>query len=346
MPSPTFSPHKSKALAMHSAPDHDHGSTSRRSPPGPLRARTWSRLISSWLRVTKVSSKPQIAGLAWHLAQRGARAAMLCLRALGMASQKFQLHSKQWATLGCSRYSACNIKALIFVYPPTTIKMLPQSVLLALVATVAAVPLNINLGAYSPALVVGDGEIAIGEAKSASELMATLASGSNEAAAGAAAGRGWRGHDKVQQEQGQPGPKPLPNKLKNNPLEAEAAKRAPNLLRRAISDFISKRAPAPVQDDKIAAIEAATAWIKRDLQGFQASLAYAREAMKDSPKVELGSPNAGIGIVVNPGVNVPAGSAAAGTPSAEHKVKRDEVSDEVSDEAETPKMTLVAITEV
>ncbi|KAH3929355.1 hypothetical protein HBI56_083650 [Parastagonospora nodorum] len=197
--------------------------------------------------------------------------------------------------------------------------MLPQSVLLALVATVAAVPLNINLGAYSPALVVGDGEIAIGEAKSASELMATLASGSNEAAAGAAAGEGGA---------------------------ARQAKRAPNLLRRAISDFISKRAPAPVQDDKIAAIEAATAWIKRDLQGFQASLAYAREAMKDSPKVELGSPNAGIGIVVNPGVNVPAGSAAAGTPSAEHKVKRDEVSDEVSDEAETPKMTLVAITEV
>ena len=37
--------------------------------------------------------------------------------------------------------------------------MLPQHVLLALVAAVAAVPLNINLGAYSPALVVGDGAI-------------------------------------------------------------------------------------------------------------------------------------------------------------------------------------------
>ncbi|KAH3913427.1 hypothetical protein HBH56_102920 [Parastagonospora nodorum] len=222
--------------------------------------------------------------------------------------------------------------------------MLPQSVLLALVATVAAVPLNINLGAYSPALVVGDGEIAIGEAKSASELMATLASGSNEAAAGAAAGEGGAARQ-GQQEQGQPA-EAAAEQTQEQPAEAEAAKRAPNLLRRAISDFISKRAPAPVQDDKIAAIEAATAWIKRDLQGFQASLAYAREAMKDSPKVELGSPNAGIGIVVNPGVNVPAGSAAAGTPSAEHKVKRDEVSDEVSDEAETPKMTLVAITEV
>lgn len=188
--------------------------------------------------------------------------------------------------------------------------MLPQHVLLALVATCAAVPLNINLGAYSPALVVGDGEIAIGEAKSASELMATLASGNAEAAAQGGAAR-------------------------------PAAKRAPNLLRRAISDLLGKRAPA--EEDKLAAVEGAMDWIKRDLQGFQAALNYAREAMKDQPKVELGSPNAGIGIVVNPGVNVPANSAAAGTaPKKEGKVKRDEV----DDEAETPKMTLVAITEV
>jgi hypothetical protein len=222
--------------------------------------------------------------------------------------------------------------------------MLPQSVLLALVATVAAVPLNINLGAYSPALVVGDGEIAIGEAKSASELMATLASGSNAAAAGAAAEGGAARQG--QQEQAQPA-EAAAEQTQEQPAEAEAAKRAPNLLRRAISDFISKRAPAPAQDDKIAAIEAATAWIKRDLQGFQASLAYAREALKDQPKVELGSPNAGIGILVNPGVNVPAGSAAAGAPAkAERKAKRDEAADEVSDETESPKMTLVAITEV
>jgi len=55
--------------------------------------------------------------------------------------------------------------------------MLPQTVLLALAATVAAVPLNINLGAYSPALVVGDGEITLGNANEAGGLMATLASG-------------------------------------------------------------------------------------------------------------------------------------------------------------------------
>ncbi|KAF2818664.1 hypothetical protein CC86DRAFT_375694 [Ophiobolus disseminans] len=192
--------------------------------------------------------------------------------------------------------------------------MLPQHVLLALVATCAAVPLNINLGAYSPALVVGDGEIAIGEAKSASELMATLASGSNAAAAENGGGE----------------------------AAAQQAKRAPNLLRRAISDFLSKRAPAPAADDKMAAVEGAMEWIKRDLQGFEAALNYAREALKDQPKVELGSPNAGIGIIVNPGVNVPKDSAAAGGPAAEHKIKRQEV----AEETESPKMTLVAITEV
>jgi hypothetical protein len=217
---------------------------------------------------------------------------------------------------------------------PTTIKMLPQHVLIALVATVAAVPLNINLGAYSPALVVGDGEIAIGEAKSASELMATLASGAN-AAGGAAAEGGAARQGQQQQEQGQQ----AAAETQEQPTEGEPAKRAPNLLRRAIGDFISRRAP---QEDKMAAVEGAMDWIKRDLQGFEAALNYAREAMKDSPKVELGSPNAGIGIVVNPGVNVPKDSAAAGAPAAGRRVKRDEV----DDETESPKMTLVAITEV
>jgi hypothetical protein len=224
-----------------------------------------------------------------------------------------------------------------FYQPPTTIKMLPQHVLLALVATVAAVPLNINLGAYSPALVVGDGEIAIGEAKSASELMATLSSGAN-AAGGAAAGGEAARPGQQQREQSQPAEAA---ETQEQPTEGETAKRAPNLLRRAIGDLISRRAP---QEDKLEAVEGAMEWIKRDLQGFNAALSYAREALKDAPKVELGSPNAGIGIVVNPGVNVQKGSAAAGAPA--RRVKRDELDDEVDDETESPKMTLVAITEV
>jgi hypothetical protein len=81
-------------------------------------------------------------------------------------------------------------------------KMLPQNILLALVAamSVTAVPLNINLGAYSPALVVGDGEISFGGAQGAGELMETLATG---AAANAAAAEG-------QQQGGAEGEQPPP----------------------------------------------------------------------------------------------------------------------------------------
>lgn len=184
--------------------------------------------------------------------------------------------------------------------------MLPQHVLFALVATVAAVPLNINLGAYSPALVVGDGEISLGSTESASALMATLASG--------AAQQNANGEGQAQ------------------------AKRAPN-LRRAIESIFGKRAPSPAEA-QLAAVDNAMQWIKRDLAGFEAALGYAREAMKDQPKVELGTEHAGIGILVNPGVNVPKDSAAAG--ASEKKEKRGEV----VAEDEAPKMTLVAITEV
>jgi len=212
--------------------------------------------------------------------------------------------------------------------------MLPQHVLIALVAAVGAVPLNINLGAYSPALVVGDGEISLGSTESASELMATLASG--------AAGAGGEG---AAAAQGQQPPAAQPEgeaPEQEQPAEGEAAKRGN--LRRAIENIINKReaAPAPV-DNKLAAVESAMDWIKRDLAGFNAALSYAREAQKDSPKIELGSEGAGIGIVVNPGINVPANSAAAGSPEgAERKAKRAEV----VEDSEAPKMTLVAITEV
>ncbi|KZM24178.1 uncharacterized protein EKO05_0007767 [Ascochyta rabiei] len=216
--------------------------------------------------------------------------------------------------------------------------MLPQQLLLAaLVAvSVSAVPLNINLGAYSPALVVGDGEISLGSKESASELMATLASG--------AASKGGEG-----QQQGQQGAQPAaapaaePAKEGKPAEEKPAAKRSMN-LRRAVNQLLGKRAPTPAEG-QMAAVEDAMQWIKRDLQGFNAALGYAKEAMKNSPKIEMGSENAGVGLVVSPGVNVPQNSAANGAAAGGKKAKRDEV--EVEDEGgDAPKMTLVAITEV
>lgn len=203
--------------------------------------------------------------------------------------------------------------------------MLPQTVLLALVASVSAVPLNINLGAYSPALVVGDGEISLGSTGEASTLMSTLASGA-AAQGGAAAGE--------QRNAAAETPAAAPPAA-GQPAEGAAEKRGN--VRRAIESFF-KRSPTP-EAEKLAAYEDAMHWIKRDLAGFNAALSYAREAMKDSPKIELGSEGAGVGIVVNPGVNVPANSAAAGPKKAEKR-------SEVVDDEETPKMTLVAITEV
>ena len=50
-------------------------------------------------------------------------------------------------------------------------------------SAVTALPLNINLGAYSPALVVGDGEISFGgNAERASEVLQTLSAGAQNGA--------------------------------------------------------------------------------------------------------------------------------------------------------------------
>lgn len=217
--------------------------------------------------------------------------------------------------------------------------MLPQHVLLALVAAVSAVPLNINLGAYSPALVVGDGEISLGSSEKASELMQTLASGA--AANGEQQQQGQQQQapqEGQQQGEGQGGAEG--EQAQEQPAEGEAAKRAPNLVRTV--DHIGKRDV----DDKIAAVEGAMEWIKRDIQGFNAALSYAREAMQNTPKIELGTgaEGSGVGIVVNAGLNVPANSAANGASAGgERRAKRDAVVEEAS---EAPKMTLVAITEV
>jgi len=57
--------------------------------------------------------------------------------------------------------------------------------------------------------------------------------------------------------------------------------------------------------------------LARDIAGFREALNYAREAMKNQPEVELGTgaEGAGVGVIVNPGINVPQGSAAAGRPN-------------------------------
>lgn len=55
-----------------------------------------------------------------------------------------------------------------------------------LAAQLNALPLNINLGAYSPALVVGDGEISFGGRNDVSQLMSVLEGAAVNAAQGVA----------------------------------------------------------------------------------------------------------------------------------------------------------------
>ena len=237
--------------------------------------------------------------------------------------------------------------------------MLSHTVLLALVAAVGAVPLNINLGAYSPALVVGDGEISLGAAGAAgaSELMATLAQGAQQGAAGGEAARQGQQREAEQAQQGgeaaqgeaqQGEAAPQGEQQQEQPAEGEAAKRG-NLVR-DINEILKRNAapaPEPTESAHIDAVAAAVEWIKRDINSFNAALGYAERAQQNQPKVELGTgaEGSGVGITVNAGLNVPANSAANGAaaPGGERAAKR---SEEVVEDAEAPKMTLVAITEV
>ncbi|KAF2817762.1 uncharacterized protein BDZ99DRAFT_457480 [Mytilinidion resinicola] len=232
--------------------------------------------------------------------------------------------------------------------------MLPQYTILAILfaTSIFAIPLNINLGAYSPALVVGDGEISFDSTQKASELMATLATGAVTAG--------------QQENTGQQGETPAGEKARATPEEAnipapnvrspETRSVEPVVARSPAPDPAPAPAPAPAsavniatravdQFDAVDLIAEATQWIKRDVAGFREALNFAREAMKNMPKVELGTgaEGSGVGVIVNAGVNVPPESAANGAPpAAGAKAKRGV---EVK-ENEEPKMTLVAITEV
>jgi hypothetical protein len=99
-----------------------------------------------------------------------------------------------------------------------------------------------------------------------------------------------------------------------------------------------------VRRDVVSSEEAARLRVKRDIDGFREALAFARDALRNGPKIELGTENAGIGILVNAGSNVPVGSPANGAPppGAPRAVKRS-VSE--SNEGKLG-VTLIAISEI
>lgn len=175
--------------------------------------------------------------------------------------------------------------------------MHPNSVLLfALVSTyVNAVPLNINLGAYSPALVVGDGEISFGGRQDVSNLMNALEGAAVSGAAAAAAqpvavaqaAAAQPAAAQVAQAQALPGTAETTQITALQGMGKEIAPRVVKLIK-------------PGQE-------------KRDINGFNAALKYASDAIKNGPLIQLGTGEggSGVGIKQNPGISAPQPAAAA-----------------------------------
>jgi hypothetical protein len=247
--------------------------------------------------------------------------------------------------------------------------MVLQSILVALLAAITAsgLPLNINLGAYSPALVVGDGEISFGNSpERASQILQTLASGAQNGAipigapapvaaapaalpqtpAVAAASVPAAGISSPIVYSAPDAAAAATPETNNQQVEPTSFRPAEFISHKIDSGFnpnlkypvVGKRSVVVPNE---ASAEAAKMKIKRDIQGFREALAFARDALRNSPRVELGTENAGVGIIVNAGENVPINSAANGARPPNQPAKRS-----VEPEVEKLGMTLIAISEI
>ncbi|KAM3079916.1 hypothetical protein ACMFMF_003334 [Clarireedia jacksonii] len=187
---------------------------------------------------------------------------------------------------------------------------------MALLATsISALPLNINLGAYSPALVVGDGEISFGGKQDVSNLMNALEGAAVTSAATA----------------------------NNNNGQAAAAKAAAAPAAEPQAATIQQATPAVADNNeaqitalqgmgkeiapRIVKLEKSGSEVeKRDLQTLNAALNYASGALKNGPEIQLGTEAAGVGILQKPST----GAAAAAPANGAAKVvvgRRDVASD-------------------
>ncbi|PNH37965.1 hypothetical protein VD0004_g8834 [Verticillium dahliae] len=195
-----------------------------------------------------------------------------------------------------------------------------------LVGNINALPLNINLGAYSPALVVGDGEISFGGNSDVNSLMNVLEGAAVNAAAGVANGQQPPAAQAaaVQQTSDKPQPviiNPAPT-AKGQPLtsDQQEAQQIASFLGIDGKQIEPRAGPAATgkTDGKTA---------KRDLSGFDRALRYAEAALVKGPKVQLGTgaEGSGVGIIVDnnqqaaarPGRGTEEGAAAGGGGAAE-----------------------------
>jgi hypothetical protein len=157
-----------------------------------------------------------------------------------------------------------------------------QNLILALAlfaSQLHALPLNINLGAYSPALVVGDGEISFGGKQDVSNLMNALEGAA--VAGGAANGAGTAA-----------AAAPAAGVAAAPATEAASIQAAPagsSTQITALQGMGKEIAPRVVKLIKDGAE-------KRDINGFNAALKFASDALKTSPEVQLGTGEGGSGV--------------------------------------------------
>jgi hypothetical protein len=188
----------------------------------------------------------------------------------------------------------------------------------AIVSNVAAVPLNINLGAYSPALVVGDGEISFGGKQDVSNLMnalegAAVTAAANGAATTATTAKAVNGEAVA---------------VAPTASSASAAAIIATPSPSAVLQGMGKAASPQVNDiaPRIKDATAAPALKSRDLSGFDRALNYATAALKTSPKVQLGTGAEGSGV----GILQDAGSATAATTTAAKQITSELAAREVT----------------
>ena len=162
----------------------------------------------------------------------------------------------------------------------------------ALFGGLNALPLNINLGAYSPALVVGDGEISFGGKQDVSNLMNAL----EGAAVSGAAANGQAGAAAAPAAAA-PAAQPAAAQPAANivPAQGQDATQITSLqgMGKEIAPRVVKLVPNPASE-------------KRDIAGFNAALNYATGALKTSPEVQLGTGEggSGVGITQKPGMYI------------------------------------------
>jgi hypothetical protein len=205
-----------------------------------------------------------------------------------------------------------------------------EFILFLLASQVAAVPLNINLGAYSPALVVGDGEISFGAGgESVTNLMNALEGAAVSAAAtnagGAKAAEPARAVEAAKPSTSTVAAAAVTSQADKSTAEAIATMQSGAGLGNDIEPRIRSRSMPEIDEREIEEIQerAVVAAEKRDLAGFDRALNFAATALTTAPKVSLGTgeKGSGVGIIQEAGINN--GGPKAATPAgAGAKLKR------------------------